>query len=384
MPNLAPKNNCTGCTACMAVCPNNCIKMMEDENGFPYPQPDPSACIECGQCEQVCPIFKETAYVNTPSAYAAISKDEHIRMESSSGGIFTELAKYFIEQGGVVYGAAYDEHFNVKHICVDNIDGMSALRGAKYAQSDLSDTFTEIADKLSKGQKVLFSGTPCQVGGLKSFIGNNDNLFCVDFVCHSVPSPMAWQAYIKYRARSDADGEQPVAINLRSKETGWSKYRYSNVFEYANGTKHTASSSQSLFMKLFVGDYICRESCENCKFKGYGRASDFTLGDFWGIWDIDREMDDDKGTSVILVHSEKGQAVWWDISDRIICKQVTLEQASLQNPSMVTPSHSKAEREDILAKIREGKIGECEELFVQPQTSLMTRIKGKVKRILKI
>lgn len=261
---------------------------------------------------------------------------------------------------------------------------MSALRGAKYAQSDLSDTFTEIADKLSKGQKVLFSGTPCQVGGLKSFIGNNDNLFCVDFVCHSVPSPMAWQAYIKYRARSDADGEQPVAINLRSKETGWSKYRYSNVFEYANGTKHTASSSQSLFMKLFVGDYICRESCENCKFKGYGRASDFTLGDFWGIWDIDREMDDDKGTSVILVHSEKGQAVWWDISDRIICKQVTLEQASLQNPSMVTPSHSKAEREDILAKIREGKIGECEELFVQPQTSLMTRIKGKVKRILKI
>ncbi|MBQ7903319.1 MAG: 4Fe-4S dicluster domain-containing protein, partial [Oscillospiraceae bacterium] len=120
MPNLAPKNNCTGCTACMAVCPNNCIKMMEDENGFPYPQPDPSACIECGQCEQVCHVLNKTALTNIPSAYAAISKDENIRMESSSGGIFTELAKYFIEQGGVVYGAAYDEHFNVKHICVDN------------------------------------------------------------------------------------------------------------------------------------------------------------------------------------------------------------------------------------------------------------------------
>ncbi len=385
MPTLAIKNICTGCTACMAICPNNCIKIVEDENGFPYPQIyDISACVECGQCEQVCPVLKESVFTNEPSAYAAISKDENIRAESSSGGIFTELAKPIIEQGGVIYGAAYDNNFNVKHICIDNTDNLSVLRGAKYAQSDMSDTFVEIADKLRKGQRVLFSGTPCQVGGLKSFVGNNDNLFCIDFVCHSVPSPMVWQAYIKYRAQLDANGEQPVAINLRSKETGWSRYRYSNVFEYANGARHTATSSQNIFMKLFVGDYICRESCENCKFKGYNRVSDITLGDFWGIWDIAPQMDDDKGTSVILVHSDKGRTMWQAIADKIICKEVSLAQASQQNQSMIISSKANINRKQVLDKIRVGNIADCEELVIvdkPSKSSFLAKVKRKIKRI---
>ena len=384
MPKLAEKSICTGCTACKAVCPYSCIEMVADENGFVFPQINTANCIECGQCRQVCPVLKDSIAAETPSAYAAMSKDEKMRLDSSSGGIFTELAKEIISQGGVVYGAAYDNKFNVQHCCVEKIEDLQKLRGAKYAQSDLADTFSEIVHRLGQGQKVLFSGTPCQVGGLKALAGENENLFCIDFVCHSVPSPMAWQAYIQHRAETDAEGIFPVDVNLRSKETGWSKYRYSNVFKYENGVTHSATSSQSLFMKLFVGDYISRESCANCKFKGYSRVSDITLGDFWGIWDIASDMDDDNGTSVILVHSAKGRELWQGISERIVCKKVSLEEASLHNPSMLVSSKANPKREEAFNLIKAGNIEDCAKFFATPKSSVTDKIKNKIKRILKM
>ncbi len=386
MPNLAVKEICTGCTACANICPNQCIEMTKDENGFAYPQiTNPSACIECGQCEKICPVLNNEAFnKELPIAYAAFSKDENMRMDSSSGGIFTELASYIIEQGGVVYGAAYDEKFNVRHFCAESVAELSKLRGAKYAESDLGNSFAEIISRLHNGQKVLFSGTPCQVAGLKALAGDAENLFCADFVCHGVPSPMAWQSYVKHRADADSNGEYPSAINLRSKSTGWSRYQYSNLFEYKNGVSHSATSGQSLFMKLFVGDYICRESCENCKFKGYNRVSDITLGDFWGIWDIDPQMDDNKGTSVILIQSEKGRTLWESINENIVCKEVALEDASVQNPSMLVASKANANRDKALRLISEGKIDECNQLFIQRKPSVINQIKRKIKRILHV
>lgn len=384
MPNLASKEICTGCSACYSICPVHCIEMKKDENGFSFPYiTENSRCINCGRCESVCPVLKEASLgQNQPAAYAAISGDEAMRMESSSGGIFTELAREIISQGGVVYGAAYDETFTVKHCCATNEEQLQKFRGAKYAQSDLADTFTEIAGRLAKGQKVLFSGTPCQVAGLKAFIGDNDNLYTADFVCHGVPSPMAWKEYIQYRANEDSDGEYPASINLRSKSTGWSRYQYSNVFRYKNGEVHSAKSGDSLFMKLFTGDYINRECCENCHFKGYSRVSDVTLGDFWGIWDIDSAMDDDKGTSVIFIQSEKGDRLWQNIRHRITAKAVTLEQASAQNPSMLKSSAANTNRELALCKIRDGKIDTCEEFFKIQKPTILARIKGKVKRMI--
>ena len=256
------------------------------------------------------------------------------------------------------------------------------LRGAKYAQSDLGNSFIEIRNRLKNNQKVLFSGTPCQVAGLKSFLRRDyDNLICVDFVCHGVPSPMAWKEYVKYRSQIDASGQLPEKINLRSKKSGWSRYRYSNLYEYPDGNVYTALSGNDLYMKLFVGDYISRESCSNCQFKGYSRVSDITLGDFWGIWDIDPEMDDDKGTSLVLVQSEKGRKIFSEITVRICSKEMTLQQASMQNPSLLKSSPAKANRQEVLDMIREGRIGELENLFPKPQKekmSLLRRIARKV------
>lgn len=385
MPKLAIKEKCTGCTACVNICSKACVEMKLDKNMFFYPIVNNERCVQCGLCENTCPIIAPLEIMEYEvKAYAAYSKDKIMRDSSSSGGVFTEVAKRVLGNGGVVFGAAYNDSFEITHICVKCKAELDRIRGAKYAESNLDGVFVDIKKRLDMGQEVLFSGTPCQVAGLKSFLKKDyDNLFCVDFVCHGVPSPMAWKAYVQYRARQDNNGKLPKAINLRSKNTGWSNYQYSNVFEYENGKQHSILSSDSLFMKLFVGNYISRPSCENCKFKGYNRVSDITLGDFWGIWDIDPEMDDNKGTSVVLIQSEKGQALWDEISDKIKFKEVSLEQASQQNPSMLVSSKANPKRDEVLKRIREGHIEECETLFVQPKISVVDRIKGKVQRFLR-
>ena len=378
------KNHCTGCTACASICPKGCITMAADENGFLCPVIDNSACVECGLCQKACPIVTPLEKPNNaPKAYAAYSKDEAMRLGSSSGGIFTELAKAVLKVGGAVFGAAYNSQLDVVHICTESEADLARLRGAKYAQSDLRGIFADVKCRLEQGQKVLFSGTPCQVGGLKAFLRkDHENLLAVDLVCHSVPSPMAWREYVKYRSRQDNGGEMPRAIDLRDKKTGWSNYQYSNLFTYADGHTHAAKSGESLYMKLFVGDYICRESCANCQFKGYDRVSDLTIGDFWGIWDIAPEMDDNKGTSVILVQSERGAELLRSISDQLILKQVTLEEASRQNGAMLKTAQPHARRTEALTKIRFGEIGECESWFLPTKLSALQQIRGIAGRIL--
>ena len=361
MPKLATKEYCTGCTACASACPKGCITMVADENGFLCPVIDAERCIECGLCEKTCQIVTPLKIEkHEPKAYAAYSVDEAMRMESSSGGVFTEIAKAVLADGGVVFGAAYNEQFEVVHICVDSEECLAKLRGAKYAQSDLRGVFAEVKAKLDAGQKVLFSGTPCQVGGLKAFLRKDyPNLLTVDFVCHSVPSPMAWREYVKYRAAQDNGGKLPESVNLRAKTTGWSRYQYSNLFQYSNGVSHSAKSAESLYMKLFTGGYISRESCENCQFKGHSRASDLTIGDFWGIWDIAPEMDDNKGTSVVLVQSPCGAELLKKIGERLVLKEVSLEEASRQNQAMLKAATPNTRRQEAFRLIYSEEIASC-------------------------
>ena len=385
MPNLVNRNECTGCTACASVCPKGCITMTADENGFLCPVVEAEKCVSCGLCEKACPIITPLEKpTNEPVAYAAYSRDEAMRLSSSSGGVFTEFARAVLKDGGAVFGATYDAQFEVVHICVENEADLAKLRGAKYAQSDLGDSFRNVKRRLEQGQKVLFSGTPCQVGGLKAFLRKDyENLLTVDFVCHSVPSPMAWREYVKYRAQQDNGGEMPTAINLRDKQTGWTNYQYSNLFTYADGHTHAARSGESLYMKLFVGDYINRESCANCRFKGYSRVSDLTIGDFWGIWDIAPEMDDNKGTSVVLVQTGRGAELLQSVADRLILKAVMLEEASKQNGAMLNAAQSNPRRAEALALIRSGQIGECESWFTAPKATPVQKARELARRVLR-
>ena len=353
MPILADKNQCTGCTACANICPKSCIEMKEDDEGFAQPVIDNSKCISCLACERVCPILSNrTPKDEETKAYAALSKNDETRLESSSGGIFSELAKLILQSNGIVYGAKYDDDFKVIHTGIEDIESLKELRGAKYSQSDLSTIFQTIKKQLNNGRQVLFSGTPCQIGGLKAFLKKDyDNLYCIDFVCHGVPSPLVWKKYIEYRSQVDADNQVPEYINLRNKESGWSHYSYQVEFAYSKSNHYLCQNDKDLYMSLFVNNYILRRSCSNCYYKGYSRESDITLGDFWGIWDILPSMDDNKGTSVVFTHSNKGEKLLNSAAIHLQSNPVTLDQATMMNPSLLKSSLPKENRERVLQEI---------------------------------
>lgn len=358
--------------------------MAPDPEGFCRPVALKGECIGCELCTRVCPVLSPPRLpVAQPlAAYAAYTKNNFLRQSSSSGGIFSELAMLVLSKGGAVFGAAYDEQFRVVHQCVESTQALASLRGAKYAQSELGNTFPNVKSRLERGQQVLFSGTPCQVAGLKGFLRKEyANLVCVDFVCHGVPSPQAWNAYVAYRARQDNGGQLPQAINLRSKETGWSRYHYSNAFTYqAHQVVHL--SAQSIYMQLFTGDCINRRSCESCPFKGDSRCSDLTLGDFWGIWDIAPEMDDDRGTSLLLIHSQAGAALLHRLEAGLVVRPVCLEEAARYNPSLRSCSRSNAHRKRFLQLSSAGAYDACAELLHQPPEKLPQLFIRFVRRVL--
>lgn len=334
-PRISGPDRCTGCTACASICPKKAITMKADHRGFLLPVIHADACIHCGACSRACPVLDPPSPPHTPKAYAAYSRDGSLRMESTSGGIFPEIAKHILNQGGVVYGAAYGENFRVVHICVEQESELPALQGAKYAQSDLGTCFPEVKNRLEQGIPVLFSGTPCQIAGLKAYLRRDyGNLTTIDIVCHSVPAPASWQDYVNQLTESHPQAP-PVSIRLRDKSTGWSRYAYCHEVRYADGAVRRIPSSDSPYMQQFISGKISRTSCQTCPFKGYARVSDLTLGDFWGIWDVAPEMDDDRGTSLVLSQSPRGEALLEQLSSRLILKPVTLEDASSQNPAIL-------------------------------------------------
>ena len=374
MPTLAEKNKCTGCSACYSVCPVQCIEMNADDKGFLHPNINTSQCINCKQCESVCPIINNYEENDLFSkCYAAFSHDSSIRKESSSGGIFSELARYVINNNGVVFGAKYDTKYNVYHDCATTLEELESLRGAKYSQSTLNNTFKEIKQYLVQGIMVLFIGTPCQVSGLKSFLKKEyTNLLCVDFVCHGIPSPLAWHSYIDYFSKVNGKQNIPSRINLRSKKTGWSKYSYCHEFTYDEDTLY-CKNEDSLFMKLFVGDYINRECCADCNYKGDNRFSDLTIGDFWGIWNICEEMDDNKGTSLVITHTGKGELILKEILSA--CKYVKMDINAVKqyNPSYYCSSKINKNREIAFKLIKSNKIQKCQKFF-ERKTSIIEKL----------
>ena len=324
--------------------------------------------------------------------YAAINKDTAMRVNSTSGGVFSLLAHYVLSEGGVIYGAAYDKDQKVHHIKVTTEDNLHLLQGAKYAPSNVSGIYAQVKADMEAGVLVLFSGTPCQIVGLRNYLKTDyDNLIMVDLVCHGVPDNRAWQSYLEYRKRQDCQECIASEINLRSKLTGWSRYGYSVSFKYPSGFEYTKVNSQDSYMQAFVSNLILRKACNNCKCKGTDRVSDFTLGDFWGVWDYLPIMDDNNGTSLVMIHSEKGKAIWNELQNLMICQEITEQQACDQNSSILYPSSVHLKRDEVLDRLAaEGwevveKVLEAdrrERAKSQANISLIRRVGHKVKTLL--
>lgn len=300
MINIQNKQDCCGCHACASICAKHCVTMLSDEEGFLYPVVDKDACIDCGLCERVCPVINQSEPRKPLKVYAAKNKNEEIRRQSSSGGIFTLLAAKVIAEDGIVFGARFDEEWNVIHSCTDTVEGIAAFRGSKYVQSTIGDTYREAKDFLKQGRKVLFSGTPCQIAGLKKYLRKDyANLLTVDVVCHGVPSPLVWNDYIS----SIAPISDISNVNLKDKRTGWKGY--SVTIEYGNNV-FTEVAKTNKYMLSFIRNYTLRPSCFNCPAKEGKSGSDITLADYWGVQHLIPSMDDNKGTSFVCYNTEKG------------------------------------------------------------------------------
>ena len=253
------KSYCCGCEACVQCCPKRCISMHEDKEGFLYPKVDKEACIDCGLCEKVCPIIHQAEPTEPLSSYIAINPNEEIRLHSSSGGIFTLLAEQVIAEGGVVFGARFDENWDVVHAWTDTIEGLAPFRGSKYVQSRIGNTYKETKDFLQQGRKVLYSGTPCQIAGLKKYLRKEyDNLLTVDFICHGVPSPGVWRRYLSELRESlraeRGDGKNTVpssidelpvitGISFRDKSNGWKKFGFRFRYAASKAAQNSVSAS---------------------------------------------------------------------------------------------------------------------------------------------
>jgi len=299
---ISDKHNCCGCSACVQSCPKQCISFNEDEQGFRYPLVNKELCINCGLCEKVCPCLNQNEKKEPLKVFAAKNSNEEIRMKSSSGGIFSMIAESVIKEGGVVFGACFDEYWEVRHDYTESIEGLEKFRGSKYLQSRIGDTYIQARQFLNDGRNVLYSGTGCQIAGLRKFLRKEyNNLLTIEILCHSVPSPLVWRKYLKEKT----NGNIIDSINFRDKESGWSNYSYSIVINHSGG-KYIESASGP-WMKGLTSNLTTRPSCAKCPARLGKSGADIVLGDCWGIWNVMPEFDDNKGVSIVEVFSSKGE-----------------------------------------------------------------------------
>lgn len=323
---VVEKEKCSGCFACVSICPVSCISMEEDSEGFWYPQINLSTCIECNLCRKSCPVIsKRDRIKKEKTIVAAKCKDDTVRLKSSSGGIFSLLAEAIFAQAGVVYGAAFSEDCKtVIHVRIDQKRDLWKLQGSKYVQSKIANCYKEAKKDLDSGRKVLFTGTPCQIEGLRSYLMKEyNNLYLQDIVCHGVPSPLVWRKYVEYREKK-ARGSVERAY-FRYKKYGWNMF--SLLFKFSNGRKYIGRKREDLYLRGFLANLFLRQSCYQCSFKGLDRNSDITLADFWGIDNIFSNMNDDKGISIVVINSEKGGELFDNIKDKIIFQETEIDPA---------------------------------------------------------
>ena len=370
---------CTGCGACVQRCPKRCISWTQREFGFRYPQIDKDACVNCGQCEKVCPIDKALEVSAEQKAYAAVHKDDEVLAKSTSGGAFTAIADAVFAQGGIVYGAAMLDGMQVKHIRTSGKDDFEGLRSSKYLQSDTGTTYQMVEQDLKQGKTVLYSGTPCQIDGLKNFLGKDyENLYTVDIVCHGVGSQAYFDKYMDYARERYG---KIKALRFRSKEyAGWSCGGGVVVVDSSDCLKKIPYRDfDNYYYSYFLSGDIYRKSCYSCKYANTNRVGDFALGDYWGVEALNLPLQTENGCSLLLVNNRHAMQLLDEIEslDRV---ETTVEQAAHCNKQLNTPSK--------LMDSRQNRIGEYESMSGQQiqkeylKNHRKTVVKGQLKALM--
>lgn len=325
--------NCTGCGACTNICPKQCIVMEPNDEGFYYPQVNADVCVECGLCRRICPENIKLKRNKPLETLAAFSKDNGIREISSSGGLFTIIATDILNHGGVVYGASFDDSLRLSHIKAETIEELSLLRGSKYLQSNIVAVYKEIQQYVDEQRIVLFVGTPCQVAGIKSYLKKNlDLLFTIDVVCHGVPSPKAFESYIR-KLNLINKGASKVGFTFRDLQN-WG-YAPSIIID---GKLEKLTNEKRVYLDYFLRGDLSRESCYRCQYANEERISDITLADFWGIGKKEPyQYDTRKGVNLVLINSEKGKNLFCKIESEVCFEQRSFSEAALYNSQLIAP-----------------------------------------------
>lgn len=353
MEEIISKSFCTGCGCCCNVCPKNAISMKIDNDGFRYPVIDKEKCIDCGLCKKKCPVFSKTKTKEINECYAAYNKNDEVLMLSSSGGIFFLLALSILKENGIVIGAMFDSK-KLVHMIVDNKKDLVKLMGSKYLQSNMDDIYKKVKIEV-QSRKILFVGTPCQVAGLKSYVGeDNENLICVDLICHGVPSS---KLFIKYINELEKKNNGTLKkYNFRDKSTGWDSYSVSIDFENISKIE---LARDNCYMKLYLSNLALRESCYNCNFKLGNKFSDITLGDYWSVHKFHKEIYNKKGVSAVIINTKKGEKFFNTIKKDIRYLETSLDNIVYGNPCLKKSCNKPSKREVFLIDINNYN---CQEL----------------------
>lgn len=373
------KSKCCGCSACHNACPVNAISMLADNEGFLYPKVNEELCTDCGVCEEACPMLDFDRKVNplsSPQVYAAWNLNEEIRFKSSSGGIFSALAESVLMQNGHVTGAAFNSNLELNHIIIDNCNGLEKMRGSKYVQSNINETYTRTLQLLNAEETVLFSGTPCQIAGLNTFLSGKsfDNLLTVEVICHGTPSQKTFEKYIK--EVEEKENEKVTDINFRDKRNGWKYYFQKFSFK---GSHKTVNARKTSYMQGFLKNLFIRPSCHECPFRCIPRVADLSLGDYWGISNFYPELDNDKGTSLILINSEKGKYYFDKIEEQIFSQKTDIDSAIKGNPCIVKPVTPHSNREKFFLETEKTDFSVLIDKLI-PKPGIAKRVIRKVKR----
>lgn len=371
------KIKCCGCSACAQICPKQCLKMKPDDEGFLYPVTDESQCVHCGLCEKVCPVHHECQSRQPLNVYAVYNKNVEVREKSSSGGAFSLIAQYVLSLGGVVFGASFDEKWSVKHIGVSNFLDLDRVRGSKYVQSDVNGTYKKVEVALKTGKYVLYTGTPCQIAGLKAFLRKDyDNLYTADVLCHGVPSPNIWKRYLNEISK----GKTIQDINFRDKQYGWNNYSFviTQCDKSENSrTYFSQKYKHNDYLNGFLNHLYIRPICHQCPFKSLKSGSNITLGDFWNVGVDDSRFGDDRGTSMVLINDLKGKKMWKKISPKFMfCVEKTYRQAKGVCSMIEKSCPINEKRSDFFTDIRKGlSVVKAVNKYVVKKNELKNRIR---------